>query len=43
MRTTLDIADDVLFAAKEMAKREKMTLGHHHQRIGAQEKHRVLL
>ena len=27
MRTTLDIADDVLFAAKEMAKREKKPLG----------------
>lgn len=27
MRTTLDIADDVLFAAKEMAKREKKLLG----------------
>ncbi|MES2632562.1 MAG: antitoxin [Pseudomonadota bacterium] len=27
MRTTLDIADDVLFAAKELAKREKKTLG----------------
>jgi hypothetical protein len=27
MRTTLDIADDVLFAAKEMAKREKKSLG----------------
>jgi hypothetical protein len=27
MRTTLDIADDVLFAAKEIAKREKKTVG----------------
>ena len=27
MRTTLDISDDVLFAAKEMARREKRTLG----------------
>lgn len=27
MRTTLDIADDVLFAAKEMAQREKKPLG----------------
>ena len=27
MRTTLDIADDVLFAAKEVAKREKKPLG----------------
>ncbi len=27
MRTTLDIADDILFAAKEMARREKKTLG----------------
>ena len=27
MRTTLDIADDVLFAAKEIAKREKKSLG----------------
>jgi hypothetical protein len=27
MRTTLDIADDVLFAAKELAKREKKTIG----------------
>lgn len=27
MRTTLDIADDVLFAAKEIAKREKKPLG----------------
>lgn len=27
MRTTLDIADDVLFAAKEMAKRQKKPLG----------------
>ncbi len=27
MRTTLDIADDVLFAAKEVAKREKRPLG----------------
>lgn len=27
MRTTLDIADDVLFAAKEMAQREKKSLG----------------
>lgn len=27
MRTTLDIADDVLFAAKEIAQREKKTLG----------------
>jgi hypothetical protein len=27
MRTTLDIADDVLFAAKEIAKREKRPLG----------------
>ena len=28
MRTTLDIADDVLFAAQEIAQREKKTLGH---------------
>jgi hypothetical protein len=28
MRTTLDIADDVLFAAKEVARREKKPLGH---------------
>jgi hypothetical protein len=28
MRTTLDIADDVLFAAKEIARREKKPLGH---------------
>ena len=27
MRTTLDIADDVLFAAKELARRDKKTLG----------------
>ena len=27
MRTTLDIADDVLFAAKELARREKTPLG----------------
>ena len=27
MRTTLDIDDDVLFAAKEIAKREKKTVG----------------
>lgn len=27
MRTTLDIADDVLFAAKEIAHREKKSLG----------------
>lgn len=27
MRTTLDIADDVLLAAKEAARREKKTLG----------------
>ena len=27
MRTTLDIDDDVLFAAKEIAKREKKTIG----------------
>ena len=27
MRTTLDIADDVLFAAKEVARREKKPLG----------------
>lgn len=27
MRTTLDIADDVLFAAKAMARREKKPLG----------------
>jgi hypothetical protein len=27
MRTTVDIADDVLFAAKEIAKRDKKTLG----------------
>ena len=27
MRTTLDSADDVLFAAKEIAKREKKSLG----------------
>jgi hypothetical protein len=28
MRTTLDIADDVLFAAKEVARREKKSVGH---------------
>jgi hypothetical protein len=27
MRTTLDIADDVLFAAKDFARRDKKTLG----------------
>ena len=27
MRTTLDIADDVLFAAKEVAQRERTSLG----------------
>jgi hypothetical protein len=27
MRTTLDIADDVLFAAREIAQREKKSLG----------------
>ena len=27
MRTTLDIEDDVLFAAKDLAKREKKTAG----------------
>lgn len=27
MRTTLDIADDVLLAAKEVARREKRTVG----------------
>ena len=27
MRTTLDIDDDVLFAAKEMAKRKGMSMG----------------
>lgn len=27
MRTTLDIADDVLFAAKDYARRDKKTLG----------------
>jgi hypothetical protein len=27
MRTTLDIADDVLFTAKEIARREKKSLG----------------
>lgn len=27
MRTTLDIADDVLYAAKELARREKKPLG----------------
>jgi hypothetical protein len=27
MRTTLDIADDVLYAAKEIARREKKPLG----------------
>jgi len=28
MRTTLDIADDVLYAAREIARREKKPLGH---------------
>lgn len=28
MRTTLDIADDVLFAARDIAQREKKPLGH---------------
>ncbi len=28
MRTTLDIADDVLFAAREIAQREKKSIGH---------------
>ncbi len=28
MRTTLDIADDILFAARELARREKKSLGH---------------
>ena len=27
MRTTLDIADDVLFAAKDYARRDKKTMG----------------
>jgi len=27
MRTTLDLDDDVLFAAKEIARREKKTIG----------------
>jgi hypothetical protein len=27
MRTTLDIDDDVMFAAKEIARREKKTIG----------------
>ena len=27
MRTTIDIADDVLFAAKDIARRDKRTLG----------------
>ncbi len=27
MRTTLDLADDVLFAAKDLARHEKKTLG----------------
>lgn len=27
MRTTLDIADDVLFAAKELARRDKKSVG----------------
>lgn len=27
MRTTLDISDDVLFAAKEVARRERRTIG----------------
>lgn len=27
MRTTLDISDDVLFAAKEVARRERRTMG----------------
>lgn len=27
MRTTLDISDDILFAAKELARREKKSLG----------------
>lgn len=28
MRTTLDIADDVLFAAREIARRERKPIGH---------------
>lgn len=28
MRTTLDIADDVLFAAKDFARRDKKSVGH---------------
>ncbi len=28
MRTTLDIADDVLFAAREIAQRERKPIGH---------------
>ena len=27
MRTTLDVADDVLFAAKETARRQKLSVG----------------
>ena len=35
MRTTLDIEDDVLFAAKEVAKREKKNRGRGDQRMGS--------
>lgn len=36
MRTTLDIADDVLFAAKEVAQRERTSLGEVVSRLARQ-------
>ncbi len=39
MRTTLDIDDDVLFAAKEMAKRQGMSMGKALGRIGKKGAH----